>query len=37
MAGGLIPNGSLELLGENMHATIHAVFLDAIAELKEDV
>ena len=36
MAGGLIPNGSLELLGENMHATIHAVFLDAIAGTKED-
>lgn len=33
MAGGIIPKGNLNLLGENLHNTIHTLFMDGIAEM----
>lgn len=33
MAGGMIPNDHLKLLGENLHNTIHTLFMNGIAEM----
>lgn len=33
MAGGIIPNDNLKLLGENLHNTIHTLFMNGIAEM----
>lgn len=33
MAGGIIPNQNLKLLGENLHNSIHTLFMNAIAEM----
>lgn len=33
MAGGIIPKNKLYLLGENLHNTIHNLFLNSIAEM----
>lgn len=33
MAGGIIPNEHLKLLGENLHHTIHTMFMDHIVKM----
>lgn len=35
MAGGMIPNDHLKLLGENLHDTIHTLFMNGIAEMMD--